>query len=1030
MKLVYPQIVTGADLLRGINKLNYVAPLLARRGAIAASIVNAKMYGVPSFYKVMKKYGIQPVIGLTVQLMVGEGQVVLIYVYAQTEEGYRNLLKMSSAISITDEETLPLQWLEAYSAGCHVVCALTDVSWDECRTEATVTLIKQHHATQSVYIGVSRPGGTRHVEESLIETIAESTELPIIAMYESRYVMPEDSFAFKTASAIRSGEKLTEQNDQDSYAYSYLPEQEELNTWFEDRLNWLETAAEMLLSCQVELKESSLLMPKFPLPDGEEANRYLAERCQRGLSERIGLLSDAYKARLHYELSIIQEMDFADYFLIVEDFIAFASTSNILTGPGRGSSAGSLVAFSLGITDVDPLQYGLIFERFLNPERVTMPDIDIDFADHRRQEVIEYVANKYGKAYVAQISTFGTLSARAVARNVARVFGFTMEEMNYVANLIPSRAGITMEKAYEQSSALRDWIQMEPIREKWFQTALLLEGLPRNASTHAAGVVLSPKPLVNLVPLQLGDDGMYLTQWPMGDVEAQGLLKMDFLGLRNLTLLDRIRTMIRYDKGVAIDFEQIPLNDPLTYAVFQRGETTGVFQFESAGMRETLKLIRPSRFEDLFAINALYRPGPMDHIPSYARRKNGHEKINDLHPSLVPILKETYGIIVYQEQIIQIFVQVARYTMGEADLVRRAISKKDHEVLNKERAKFIARAVENGVQEQVADDIYALIVKFADYGFPKSHAVAYSLISYRLAYLKANEPAYFYAALLTSLTGNNEKINEVIREATARGITFLSPSINHSKLNFTVEKGAIRIGLRSIQGINVNFYEQVKKMRQSPLTWRSMFECAAALGGEVFTEKTAEQLIKAGAFDEFGQSRGVLLASIDAAISHALFIGPSDEENAFSAVLQSIASPKYSPEIPITRMQLLEYEREVLGFYLSEHPTAEVKKTISEPITDIQEITDLETRKPVQIVGLITEIKKIRTKKGELMAFVKVQDETETISCTFFPKQFSANDAVLIEMSIVVIKGTVERRRGITQILVQSMRKHEKEIDG
>lgn len=1028
MRLVYPQIVTGADLLRGINKLNYLAPLLARRGAIAASIVNAKMYGVPSFYKTMKKYGIQPVIGLSVKLMIEEGQVVLIYVYAQTEEGYRNLLKMSSAISVTDEETLPLQWLEAYSVGCHVVCAVTDASWDGCRSEESVALIRQHHATQSVYIGISRPGGTRHVEESLIETIADSLSLPIVAMYESRYVMPEDSFAFKTATAIRLGEKLTDQAEDDTHAY--LPSEEELSAWFDDRLNWLETAAEMLLSCHVELKDSRLLMPKFPLPEGQTANQHLADRCQKGLSLRIGSINDAYKARLQYELSIIAQMDFADYFLIVEDFIAFASSANILTGPGRGSSAGSLVAYSLGITDVDPIHYGLIFERFLNPERVTMPDIDIDFADHRRLEVIEYVANKYGKAHVAQISTFGTLSARAVARNVARVFGFTMEEMNYVANLIPSRARITLETAYEQSSALREWIQMEPIRQKWFQTALLLEGLPRNASTHAAGVVLSPKPLVQLVPLQLGDDGMYLTQWPMGDVEAQGLLKMDFLGLRNLTLLDRIRTMIQYDKGVVIDFEKIPLDDEQTYAVFQRGETTGVFQFESAGMRETLKMIRPNRFEDLFAINALYRPGPMDHIPSYARRKNGQEKIDDLHPSLVPILKETYGIIVYQEQIMQIFVQIARYTMGEADLVRRAISKKDHEVLKKERFKFIERALENGIQEQVANDIYALIVKFADYGFPKSHAVAYSLISYRLAYLKANEPAYFYAALLTSLAGNHEKINEVIREATGRGITVLSPSINHSKFNFTVEKGAIRIGLKSIQGMNVKFYEQVKKMRSSQVKWRSMFDCAAALGGEFFTEKTAMQLIKAGAFDEFGQSRGVLLASIDAAISHALFIGPNDEENAFSSILASIASPKYSPEIPISRMQLLEYEREVLGFYLSEHPTAAVKKTISGLVTDIQSVNDLQTRASVKIVGLIMEVKKIRTKKGEQMAFVKVQDETELISCTFFPQHFKTHAADLIEMNIVVVEGTVERRRGALQILVQSMEKLEKEIDG
>lgn len=1030
MKLVYPQIVTGADLLRGINKLNYVAPLLARRGAIAASIVNEKMYGVPSFYKTMKKYGIQPVIGLTVHLDIGDGQVVLVYVYAEREEGYRNLLKMSSAISITGEETLPIHWLRAYSVGCHVVCAMTDASWDGLRNEETVRRLQEHHAAKTVYIGISRPGGVHHVDESLIEQLGDATSCSIVAMYESRYVFPEDAFAFKTADAIRSGEKLAEQDtEQGDYAFAYLPEEEELQSWFNDRPEWLATVSDMLLSCQVELTASSLLMPKYPLDEGVNANDYLEKRCREGLLRRLGPVHAVYQERLQYELAIIRQMDFSDYFLIVEDFIHFAETSNILTGPGRGSSAGSLVAFTLGITDVDPIQYGLIFERFLNPERVTMPDIDVDFADHRRLEVIEYVAEKYGKAYVAQISTFGTLSARAVARNVARVFGFTTEEMNYVASLIPSRVPVTLEQAYAQSNALRDWIQMDSMRQKWFKTAILLEGLPRNASTHAAGVVLSPKPLVDLVPLQAGDDGMYLTQWPMGDVEAQGLLKMDFLGLRNLTLLDRIRSMIRYDKGVMIDFEKMPLHDAPTYEVFQQGETTGVFQFESSGMRETLKLIRPNRFEDLFAINALYRPGPMDHIPSYARRKNGQEKIDYLHPALEPILKETYGIIVYQEQILQILVQVAHYTMGEADLVRRGISKKDHTVLNEERSKFIERATRNGISEQTSHELYALIVKFADYGFPKSHAVAYSLISYRLAYLKANEPAYFYAALLMSLAGNVEKLTEVIREATANGITFLAPSITKSKLNFTVENGAIRIGLRSIQGINASFYEKVKETRQSGSVWRSMFECAAALGSDYFTEKTAIQLIKAGAFDEFGQSRGVLIASIDAAISHALFIGPTDEADTMSSVMQSIASPKYSPGEPIPRMKKLAYEREVLGFYLSEHPTAEVKKQQAECMTDISEIVQLKNRAPVKLIGLMNEIKKIRTKKGEQMAFVKVQDETAMISCTFFPKQYTEYETILSNGGLLRIEGTVEHRKGTAQVLVQTVQKLEGELE-
>ncbi|MDS9471742.1 DNA polymerase III subunit alpha [Sporosarcina pasteurii] len=1022
MELIYPQIVTGADLLRGINKLNYVAPLLSRRGATAAAIMNKKMYGVPSFYKTMNKYGIKPIIGLSVMLDVGEEQAVLVYVYAKTNEGFHNLLKMSSAISITTEETLPLHWLQAYSTGCIVLCPMTDATWDGCRDEDTLNLIIRHHQGQETYIGISRPGGGGHAEESHIEILAEATSLQIAAIYESRYVFKEDFFAFKAAQAIRSGEKINELDDQlDVHQFAYLPELGEIQEWFKDRPQWLETMQTILLSCHVELKKNGFLMPKYPLPEGEDAASYLMKKCTEGLLGRIETINPIYKERLDYELTMIQQMEFTDYFLIVEDFIRFATNAGILTGPGRGSSAGSLVAYALGITDVDPIKYGLIFERFLNPERVTMPDIDIDFADNRRLEVIEYVAGKYGKAHVAQIITFGTLSTRAVARNVARVFGFTTEEMNYVAGLISSRSRMTLQKAYDESTELREWIQMEPIRRKWFETALTLEGLPRNASTHAAGVVLAPHPLVNTVPLQDGEDGLYLTQWPMGDVEESGLLKMDFLGLRNLTLLDRIRAMIRFDKGIYLNFEQIPLDDELTYKIFQNGDTIGVFQFESPGMRDTLKLIQPNRFEDIFAINALYRPGPMDHITSYHRRKNGQEQIRYLHPSLEPILRETYGIIVYQEQIMQIAVQVAGYTMGEADLLRRAISKKNRDVLNNEQLKFTERAIANGIPKQSALDIYELIVKFADYGFPKSHAVAYSLISYRLAYLKANEPAYFYAAFLTSLAGNHEKIIEVMREATARGIKFLAPSINKSKFNFTVEKGAVRIGLRTIQGITASFYEQVKKARETSLKWKTMFDCAAALGSENFTEKTATQLIKAGAFDEFGQSRGVLLASIDAAISHALFIGPN-EEDLLSSVMQSIANPKYSPSSDIPRMKMLEYEREALGFYLSEHPAVEVKKMLNESFADVIAIDEMRERSNVTIIGLVTEIKRIRTKKGESMAFVKVQDETGVISCTFFPRQYAAFSVQLREMNILHVMGTVERRRGTPQVIVQNMK--------
>lgn len=1023
MTLVYPQIVTGADLLRGIIKLDRLAPLLQRRGAVSVAIVNSKLYGVRSFYKVMRKYGIHPVFGLSIPLEIGEKETPLVYVYAKDDEGYRNLLKISSAVATRDKETLPIQWLKAYSSGCILICPLTDASWEPLNDESIksiLTIIED----STVMIGISRSGGVRHAKEEKIQELAEGMALPVVAVHEARYIDPKDDFAYEVADAIRTGYKLNDPaKPRNDFHAAYLPEEKELAQWFEDRPEWLENMTAMLLTCTASLPPTESLMPVYPVEEGETATTLLEKNSLAGLQRRIAKVNETYLERLHYEIGVISKMGFADYFLIVEDFMRYAKEQQVLTGPGRGSSAGSLVAFALGITDVDPIRYGLIFERFLNPGRITLPDIDIDFADNRRGEVIDYVARKYGKARVAQIITFGTLSARSVARNVARVFDFSNEEMSFLSKEIPNRHGTTLQVAVESSKRLREWIAMDPVRARWLDAALALEGLPRNASTHAAGVILSPIPLVEAVPLQSGGDGIYLTQWPMGDVEEQGLLKMDFLGLRNLTLLDRIRAMIAYDKGIRIDFESIPLDDEKTFQLFRNGDMTGIFQFESEGMRDALRMIRPNQFEDIFAINALYRPGPMDNIPLYSRRKNNNEKITYIHPLLETVLAETYGVIVYQEQIMEIAVRVAGFTMAEADLLRRAVSKKKREVLQKERIHFTESAVENGFPEKAAIAIYDLIVKFADYGFPKSHAVAYSLISYRLAYLKAHEPAYFYAALLSSMTGNNEKTMELLREAGSKGIQILPPSVNRSKYMYTVEKGAIRIGLGIIKGVTPTFYETLKQARKSDGNWKTMFDMAVSLGGEVFTEKSIRPLIKAGALDLFGETRDVLLSSIEAAIAHALFIRPDDGEDLFGGMMQSLASPKYSPGSSMTRMTLLEYEREVLGFYLSEHPAFEAKKMAKESLDPIISIASIPDRTPVKLIGLITDIKRIRTKKGEAMAFLTLQDETGQISCTLFPKQYIASNNDLAEMGMLRVEGIVERRREQPQIIVQQTEK-------
>lgn len=1023
MTLVYPQIVTGADLLRSIIKLDQLAPLLQRRGATSVGIVNSRLYGVRSFYKTMMKYGIQPVIGLSVYLQVQEAESVLLYVYAKDDRGFQNLMKMSSAIAIRDDETLPIQWLQAYHGGLVIVCPMTDDSWNNSRTADRIHLITDACKQSITLIGIARPGGERHAAETEIISIADAAGLSMTACHEARYLHPNEAFAYETAEAIRTGYKLNDPaRPSTELREAFLPEDEQLREWFSDRPEWLKNAADMLLSCNAGLPSTKALMPAFPVPEGKTAASLLEENCFAGLQRRLGKTEPVYVDRLRYEIGIIQEMGYVDYFLIVEDFMRFAADNGILTGPGRGSSAGSLVAYALGITDVDPIRYGLIFERFLNPGRITMPDIDIDFADNRRSEVIAYVAQKYGASYVAQIITFGTLSSKAVARDVARVFDFSNEELAFLSRTISGGTGSTLQEAVAKSKALQDWIAMEPIRSKWLEVASMLEGLPRNASTHAAGVILSPVPLVERVPLQQGGDGIYLTQWAMGDVEEQGLLKMDFLGLRNLTLLDRIRSMIAFDKGRKIIFDKIPLDDEKTFKLFQSGDMSGIFQFESAGMRDALRLIRPTRFEDIFAVNALYRPGPMENIPLYSRRKNGEEEVTYIHPSLEPILKETYGVIVYQEQIMQIAYRVAGYTMAEADLLRRAISKKNREVLREERGRFVERATENGFPEDAGQAVYDLIVKFADYGFPKSHAVAYSLISYRLAFLKANEPAYFFAALLSSTTGNTEKTVELMREAEAMGIEVLPPSVLHSKYQHTVEQGSIRMGLGAIKGVTPSFYKLLQEARKSSERWKSMFDMAAALGSEVFKEKTITPLIKAGALDEFGQTRAVLLASIDAAISHALFIRPDGEDDFLSSIMPSLANPKYSPGGTMPRMLMLEYEREVFGFYLSEHPALERKRGSGQNWNDISSIQQMANKANVTVLGLVANVKRIRTKKGEAMAFLEIQDETGSISCTVFPQQYAALNAHLNEMTLLAVEGNVEWRNGKPQIIVRQMR--------
>ncbi len=1019
----YPQIRTSADMLNSTIRIDELIPFLRQQKAKACAIVNTKLYGLLPFWQEVKKADIHPVVGLKVQIQFQGDQLYPAIIYAHTNLGYKNLLKISSSISIREDETLPYRWLLGYSKGLVIVLPMLEHKeiWLQDNSAEYIKQLREAFTTH-LFLGISRAGGYKSPHEEKAIQLSMHFGCKIIAIHECLFMKNDDHFSYEVAQAIKSGVKLSEKIESNRKEDQFVPTAEDWEKWFYDHPDWLSMSENLLLSCQVDITNEHIYMPKFPLPEGVSAEDVLYEMSIEGLKERLqtNVPNENYLDRLKFELSIINSMGYADYFLIVSDFMKFAHSSKILTGPGRGSSASSLVAYVLQITQVDPIKYGLLFERFLNPERISLPDIDIDFIDTRRHEVIEYVVKKYGAKHVAQIITFGTLSAKAVARDVARMFNFESETLEMISRLIPNKLGITLKEAYAHSEKLRIWIEGESIRKRWFEVALKLEGLPRNASTHAAGVILSPVPLVELIPIEKGHDEVYLTQWPMQEVEKQGLLKMDFLGLRNLTIIEQIRKSIYYSKHIEIDLHQIPLNDQKTYELLQQGDTSGIFQLESEGMQNALREIKPTQLLDIVAVNALYRPGPMEFISTYSRRKANKEPVIMPHQVLEPILKETYGIIVYQEQIMQIANVMAGFTFGQADLLRRAVSKKNLDILNEQKESFVAGSIRKGFSKQVAEEVYELIVRFANYGFAKSHAVAYSIISYQMAFLKANFPAQFYAALMTNSIGNPDKLFQYILEAKNKGIEIERPSIQKSYRHFAVENGKIRFSLSVIRGISQNFFKKLLEVRANlGRPFEDIFDMATTLSASFFTRKEIEPLIKAGALDDFGKDRASLLATIDAAIKHAKIVRPTEEDDLFSSNPTIFGKPKYIEVDPIPQKLQLQFEKEVLGFYLSLHPVTIERNKLKDLNQNTKTLRNLRPSTFVKLVGMIDLVRQIRTKKGELMAFVQLSDEFGSISLTMFPKEYNEVIGWIKEESIVYVEGVLEYRNDKPQVIVK-----------
>jgi DNA polymerase III subunit alpha len=1039
MPFIHLHVYSAYSLLTSTATVEQLVRDARAKGFSALALTDRNvMYGSVAFYKECLRNSIKPLLGLTVDVVSPnlEHESFPLVLLAKNNGGFQNLIKISSAVQTKSPEGIPVKWLKHYASG---LIAMTPGTQGEIeyylsngeREKAlqTVDLYKQIFGRDNFYLSIQDQGlpGQKELVSQLARLGVE-TSTPLAASNQVHYLEKEDSFAQECLLAIKNGEKLQDDSREKlGSSEFYLKRAKEMGELFSEYPEALENTLKIAEDCNVMLDFETRHLPKFPVPPGKNADGMLEELCFQGLEERYGKPSPKHLDRLKYELSIIKKMNFSDYFLIVWDFIKYSREKGILIGPGRGSAAGSIVSYVLYITDADPIEHNLLFERFLNPERISMPDIDIDFPDNRRDEVIEYVASKYGELHVAQIATFGTLAAKAAVRDVGRVFGLNSKELDRLSRLVPSRLGITLKDAIKESAGLREFIEEASKNKRILETAIKLEGLPRHTSTHAAGVVISEQPLTNVVPIQSGQSKVFLTQYSMDHLEEIGLLKMDFLGLRNLTLIDSILHSIQQKTRRKLDIHDIPVEDKETFEMLGRGETTGIFQLESDGMRKVLMRLGPTRFEDIVAVNALYRPGPMENIPLFIDRKHGRQPIDYYHKDLEPILGDTYGVIVYQEQIMQIASQMAGFSLGEADLLRRAVSKKKKEVLDQEREHFVNGALKKGYDTQTANLIYDLIVRFANYGFNRSHAVAYSMIAYQLAYLKAHFPLYFMAALLTSAIGNDVKIAQYARELQQMEIKLLPPSINKSAFSFQPEGDGVRYSLAGIKGVGIASLKEIFQARRNQ-HFKDIFDFCIRVPQKAASRKVLEALIYSGAFDEFGLDRAVLLATIDVAIEHAQLVAPDDtgQIDMFAEAEFSL-KPKYTEVDPMRIEDKLSLEKDVLGVYLSKHPASIYEKEFK--AAGVKKIASKSSGSKVRLGVYITEEKKIRTKKGEAMSFLTISDASGETDAVVFPSVYKQYGHVLGQGKMALLEGKFDEREGKSQFIVQQVLDLEKEAE-
>ncbi|MCL2496706.1 MAG: DNA polymerase III subunit alpha, partial [Clostridiales bacterium] len=1050
MAFVHLHNHTEYSLLDGAAKLDDLLARVCELGMDACAITDhGVMYGVIDFYNKARNLGVKPIIGCEVYVAGGsrferggsksEAAYHLVLL-AENNIGYQNLCRLVSLAYLEGfyyKPRVDMELLEKYHEGLIALSACVAGQIPELilmgrndEAKALATAYKELFGADNFFIELQDHG----LEEELRATpvlvqLARELDIALVATNDFHYVHAADADMHDILLCIQTGKIRSDENRMrfanDQF---YLKSEEEMATLFRAWPEALENTAKIASRCNVEFEFGQLYLPDYEVPAGYDLQSYLRRLCEDGLERRYGAAGAELRPRLDFELEAINKMGFPGYFLITWDMINYARQNGISVGPGRGSAAGSLVAYCLGITNVDPIKYGLLFERFLNPERISPPDIDIDFCDERRGEVVDYLVRKYGEDKVSQIITFSFMLTKGAVRDVGRVLDIPYADVDRVVKLIPDDLRVkSIQDAIEKNPDLRQVYDGDAQVREMLDVAGRIQGMPRHSGKHAAGVVIARDELISYMPVQKGSDGIVTTQYAKDQVESCGLLKMDLLGLRTLSVIDDSLDNIRLTCGLTIDINAIPLDDGNTYRMLGEGESSAIFQLESDGMRKILKNLQPERFEDIIALVALYRPGPLGSgmVEDFIDGKHGEKTVQYMHPLLEPILGETYGVILYQEQVMHIARALGGFSLGEADMLRRAMGKKKPEIIKQARADFVSGCVKNGVEKRVAGDIFDLLEYFAGYGFNKSHSAAYALVSYQTAWLKANYPVEFMAAMLTSMMGSSERVAEYIEECKHMGIAALPPHINESGAKFTVVDGAIRFSLAAVKNVGREVVRAIVEEREQNGVFSSLEDFCQRIG---MNRKMLESLIKCGALDGFGHNRATLLHAMDSMLELAKKL-MQDKDNPQISLFDFGMAEAAAPRLEIERlpelslMELLDLEKEMLGFYVSGHPLdAYGGRLTRKGQTDTAALAISEADARVSLCGMVNNLSTRFTKKGEMMANFWLEDKSGVMRCTVFPRAYNHIRHLLANGRVLFVDGSLKAEEGSRQVLVNGVK--------